>query len=141
MIVEITNCKDVIKDMLSDVYEQLSYDNSPPLEKFEPKGVWFMLIKDSKEAGFISFDCLNNILWTPHIYIKEEFRGKGSEEWGKQAAQYMRETYGAKKFLVMTPYKAAKNYAKRVGFTYVTTLTKSIKKDGKLLDQNLIEME
>jgi L-amino acid N-acyltransferase YncA len=52
----------------------------------------------------------------------------------------MRENCGTKKFLAITPYEAAKKYAERVGFNYVATLINSIKKNGQLLDQFLLEM-
>ncbi len=139
-----TTSVQVIKAILSidNMYESVSYDGSPSLAEYEPdvkNSVWFILTYDGNTAGLIIVENLNNVLWMPHIYILEKYRGSGSEEWGKQAAQYMRDKYDAKKFLVLTPYKAAKRYAERSGFEYVATLTNSIQKNGKLLDQYMLE--
>ena len=135
----------LIKCMLTidNTYEGLVYDGSPPLEEYIPdvqNSVWFILLKDGCTSGLVKLDYLNFILWVPHIFIYKEYRGQDSEIWGKMVAQEMREKYGAKKFLALTPYKSAKEFAERVGFSYVTTLHNSIKKDGKLLDQYMLEM-
>ena len=131
-----------IKHILSidNMYDSISYDGSPELKDFVPSGVWFMLVDGSDIAGIINCIPLNNVLWSPHIFVLEQYRGKGSEEWGTQVADYMRKNYGAKKFLAFTPYVSAKKYAERIGFQYVTTLTSSIKKNGELLDQYLLEL-
>ena len=52
----------------------------------------------------------------------------------------MKKNYAATKFLTFTPYLAAKKYAERVGFKCVTTLTNSILKGGRLLDQYVLEL-
>ncbi len=140
-----TTSVQVIKAILSidNMYESVSYDGSPTLDEYEPdvkKNVWFVLTTQNNIAGLINVECLSYVLWMPHIYILEKYRGNGSEEWGKQAAQYMRDKYGAKKFLALTPYKAAKRYAERSGFEYVAMLTNSIRKNGLLLDQYMLEM-
>lgn len=134
-----------VYDILSrdGVYDNLVYDNSPPLSHFIPNmkdNVWFILNYRNEPSGLIMFEYLNYVLWVPHIVILEEYRGNNSEEWGKQAIQYMINSCGAKKFLALTPYKSAKHYAERVGFKEITVLTKSIQKNGKLLDQYMLEM-
>ncbi len=122
------------------IYENLAYDDSPSLQDYEITGIWFILYEDNKTAGFINLKELNNILWSPHIFIFEEYRRNGSEEWGKLVAQYMVKYFGAKKFLALTPYESAKKYAEKMGFKYVATLTSSIKKDGILMDQYILEL-
>ena len=128
---------------LDNMYEQLAYDNSPDLDEFEidiKNSVWFMLTADSYTSGLIKIDFLNNVLCTPHIYLFDNYRKNGSEEWGKQVATYMKEKFGVKKFIAFTPYENAKQYAERVGFKFKNMLTKSILKDGKLLDQYVLEL-
>lgn len=134
---------DIIKELLSidRMYDTLCYDNSPELKDFEPKGVWFLLLYKGHTAGFIKLDCMNNVLWSPHIFIFDQYRGNGSEEWGKQVAKFMKENCGAKKFLALTPYLSAKLYAEKVGFKQVAVLEESIQKNGKLMNQYVLEMK
>lgn len=125
---------------LSDFYESIVYDNSPEFKEYVPTGIWFTLYENECVAGFINLEPLNNVMWTSHVMIYESFRGKGSEEWAVQAAWWMRENVGATKFLAITPHEAAKNYAERAGFTLIGVLSNSIKKNGKLLNQYMLEL-
>lgn len=127
------------KELLRPYYDELVYDGSPQFEEFKPTGIWFVLYDNERPAGLINLNFLNNVMWNAHVIVFKEFRGPGSEEWGKLVAQYMRNKYGAKKFLAITPYEAAKKYAERMGFKLVATLEKSILKNGQLLDQYLLE--
>lgn len=133
-----------MQTFLEDFYEAISYDGSPEFKDYVPTGIWISLFEGEGSvynlAGFINLEPLNNVTWIAHIMIYETFRGNGSEEWAIQAAEYMRGKLGAKKFLAITPYKAAKQYAERAGFTYLTMLSKSIKKNGELMDQYLLEL-
>lgn len=133
----------LIKQVLSidNMYDLISYDGSPSLKDFVPEGVWFLLLEESQIAGMITLKALNNVLWVPHIFIFEQFRKNGSEQWGTLVVDYMKKNYGAKCFIAITPYESAKKYAERMGFKYKTTLTQSIKKNNKLLDQYLLELE
>lgn len=112
------------------------FDDSPSIKEFVPEGLWFILHEDEETAGFIHLNPLTNATWMCHVYIFELHRKKGSEEWGKQVAQFMK----GNKLLALTPYESAKKYAERIGFKYITTLTKSIKKNNVLLDQYLLEL-
>ena len=131
-----------IKTILSleNMYSKTAFDDSPYLGDLFPEGVWINLYEDGNIAGIVNLKQLNNVMWQPHIYILEAKRNKGSEEWGKQVAEYMSKKYDAKKFLAMTPYKNAKKYAQRIGFKQIAVLTKSIQKNGELLDQYVLEM-
>lgn len=131
----------VIKATLAidNIYDKLAYDGSPKLSEFCPTGVWLLLLKDGWTAGIINVVPLNSIMWTPHIFIFEKYRGNGSEEWGLMAIKYMRNNYGVKKLLAFTPYEAAKKYAEKLDFENVTIITNSIQKNGKLLDQYVME--
>jgi hypothetical protein len=126
---------------LPDFYNKISYDGSPEFKDYIPRGVWMSLFEGGVFAGFINLESLNNIMWNAHIMIYKEFRGNNSEEWGKQVANYMRIQHKVKKFLAITPYKTAKRYAENMGFIYLTTLKKSILKNGELMDQYILEME
>lgn len=129
---------------LENMYYKIAYDGSPELNEFDPdlmNNVWFVLREDDERAGMIKMGMLNNIMWDCHIFLFEKHRGNGSEEWGKLVATYMRERYGVKKFLAFTPYISAKHYAERVGFKYLTEITQSIQKNGKILDQYVLEMQ
>ncbi len=141
-ILNINDHPALIKKVLSidNVYTELAYDGSPDLNHFVPDGMWFLLLDGSDIAGFINLKPLNNITWMPHIFIFKLYRGNGSEEWGKQVADEMTNKYGAKKFLAFTPYRTARKYAENVGFKYVATLFKSIKKKGRMLDQYMLEL-
>jgi len=135
-----------VYDVLSheNTYSDLVYDGSPALSHFIPdmkRNAWFILKSDKDTAGLIMLEPLNNVLWTAHIVIYEAYRGAGSEEWGKQVADYMRQYCNAKKFIAVTPYETAKNYAERTGFKLLTVLEKSIKKNGELMDQYILEMK
>ena len=101
--------------------------------------VGFILKQDSDTAGVITFDFLNYILWVPHITILKPHRGDDSFIWGKLAIEYMNKHFGAKKFLALTPYLAAKKYAEKVGFKQIAILSQSIMQDDKLLDQYMME--
>jgi len=129
-----------IKELLSDVYTKYTYDDSPSLREFKPTGVWFVLMEDTLAAGLINLNPLNNVTWMPHIIIYDEFRGKDSYLWGEQVIRAMRIIYGVEKFLAFTPYKTAKKYAEKLGFKQTGILTKSIKKNGELLDQFILEL-
>ena len=138
--IELSNASDIIEH-LQDFYQEIAFDDSPVIEKYTPTGVWFSLYKEDCFAGFINLKPLNNVMWEAHIMVYEKFRGTGSEEWGILAAQYAGEHLGAKKILAITPYIPAKKYAEKVGFIYSTILKRSIKKNGQLLDQYLLEKE
>ena len=125
---------------LSDFYNDIAYDGSPEFKDYVPKGVWITLYEDEAVAGLINLEPLNNVMWNCHVMIYETFRGNGSEEWGIQAAECMRQNLGAKKFLALTPYKAAKKYAEKIGFKYIHTLEQSVKKNGELMNQYMLEM-
>lgn len=135
----------LIKSILTtdNTYDGLVYDGSPPLQDFIPdvkNNVWFVLYEGDQIAGLITLEYLNYVLWVPHIFIFEQYRGGNSYQWGVQVAQYMIQKCGAKKFLAMTPYKQARRYAEKMGFRHIGVLTKSIKKNGVLLDQYMLEL-
>ncbi len=141
MIVPTSNPQ-VIKEILDidNIYKSLVYDDSPSLEDFKVEDkLWFILFEQGNVAGLISLEPLNNILWIPHIYIYEIYRGSGSEKWGKAVIAYMKEMNNDVKFLAFTPYLSAKKYAERIGFKYIMTLPKSVKKNGELLHQYMLE--
>jgi RimJ/RimL family protein N-acetyltransferase len=131
----------LVTDVLS-ITVFLAIDSVAESEVFEenPEGAWFFLYNGDALAGAINLRAINNVLWVPHIFIFEEHRGKGSEKWGKLVARFMRKNLGAKKFLVLTPVYAAKLYAERVGFKYLAYLERSVKKNGELLDQYMLEL-
>lgn len=138
------NCQDV-KDVLrkDNSYKNIAYDGSPDIDNYIPdfkNSVWFILKEDDNISGFIKLDYISNVMWNSHICVYEKYRGKGSEEWGIQVVQEMALRYGAKKFLAITPYTTAKKYAERMGFKYIMILTSSIIKNGKTLDQYMLEM-
>jgi hypothetical protein len=138
-----TRSKMTIKAALriENAYEQIAYDGSPPLPDFDvSKMIWFILLQDGYTAGIICLSPLNNVMWTPHIVIFKKYRGASSEEWGQLVAKHMKRYYGAKKFLALTPYATAKRYAEAVGFKQIGVLSKSIQKNGELLDQYIMEM-
>lgn len=125
---------------LSDFYTEIAYDGSPEFSQYVPKGVWFVLFENNDIAGLINLEQMNNVMWNCHIMIYASHRGNGSEEWAKLVAQWAREHLEAEKFLAITPYEAAKKYAERAGFTNVGILSSSIRKNGKLLNQYVLEL-
>jgi len=127
----------IIKNLLDidDLYGTLSYDGSPSLEEFIPTGLWYFLLEDGYTAGFINLVPLNNVLWQPHIFVFKKYRGNGSEEWGKLVMA----KHPYFKFMALTPYIEAKKYAEKLGFSQLATLPASIQKNGKLLDQYILE--
>lgn len=132
-----------IKYLLEDYYDALVYDGSPSFNDFVPdtyNSVWFILLENEKPAGLIKLESLNYTLFIPHIIIYKKYRGNGSEEWGLQVIEYMKERLKDAKFLALTPYESAKQYAERIGFKYISTLCGSIKKNGKLMNQYMLEM-
>lgn len=126
-----------IKDVLShdNIYDTIAYDDSPSLQDYAPRGIWFELLQEDTIAGMINLEPLNNVLWQPHIFIFEEYRGNGSTEWGQLVIEHC----GVQKFIAFTPYEQARKYAEKIGFKYIATLEKSIKKNGVLLDQYILE--
>jgi len=125
---------------IDNSYNEIAYDDSVDVLKYEPSGVHLILTYNDTLAGIIILNPLNNVMWQPHIIIFKRFRGEGSEQWGKLAAEFMKERFNAKKFLALTPYENAKNYAERMGFSLIGNLSASIKKNGKLLDQFVLEL-
>lgn len=139
----IKQIKDIglIKFLLKDYYDKISYDNSPSLEDYVPKGVWFVLItEDRHAAGVINLEQLNNITWIPHVIVYDNFRGNDSYKWGIEVVEYMKQNYGMKKLIAFTPYQQAKRFAEKMGFTQIGVLSQSIQKDGKVLDQYILEL-
>lgn len=126
---------------LSDFYNDIAYDGSPEFKDFIPKGIWVSLFEDKQLAGFINVEPLNNITWVAHIMIYKKFRGNCSEEWGKRTAQYIRENLDVRKILAFTPYISAKRYAEKVGFKCIGILQQSIKKNGDIMDQYMLELD
>ena len=136
-----TTCAQEIKSCLKDYYELVIFDGCPSYEDFKPdleNALWFILKQGSKTAGLIKLENLNLTTWIPHIVIKQEYRGKGSEQWGLQVVEYMKKRIKDVNFLVMTPYEPAKRYAERMGFSLIGILPKSIKKEGELMDQYIL---
>lgn len=140
-----------IKSIIADDYDLVIFDGCPSFEDFQPNtenSLWFILYHKNdasssadcgtQTAGLIKLENLNLTTWIPHIVIKKEYRGAGSEQWGLLVVQYMQERIADVNFLVMTPYESAKNYAERMGFNYLGILPKSIKKNGKLMDQYML---
>lgn len=136
--IEATCSENMIKLALEPVYDEFAFDGNPELCNIEPSGIWFLLFKDRNLAGVINLEELNNTTWMPHIYIYEHYRGKGSEEWGRQVIKNMGPGF---KYLALTPYESARKYAKKLGFKEVGKITNSIKKNGKLMDQYILEGE
>lgn len=131
----------MIKSILEKDYDNVIYDGCPSFNDFMPdltNAIWFILRSDQKIAGLIKLENLNFVTWIPHIVIKKEFRGKGSEEWGSMVVKYMKDKLKDVNFLVLTPYEPAKNYAERMGFKFMGMLPKSFKKNGELLDQFIL---
>src|SRR3990167_5972729 len=142
MKIHYTNSEDEIKSVIYSFYNDLVYDDSPSLEDLVvDNSVWLILLDDQEAvAGVITFEYINNVLWMPHVFIYEQYRGKNSDQWGKLAVEFMRKNFNAQKFLALTPYLSALRYAERVGFKCIATLSKSVKKNGVLLDQYVLEM-
>jgi RimJ/RimL family protein N-acetyltransferase len=130
-----------IKEIIKDDYDMVIFDGCPSFEDFEPdveNSLWFILYQDSDTAGLIKLENLNLTTWIPHIVIKKEFRGEGSEHWGQLVVKYMKERIKDINFLVMTPYETAKKYAERMGFNLIGIMPKSVKKNGELMDQYIL---
>jgi len=102
-------------------------------------GVWFVLSYGDRIAGLINLRAINNVMWVPHIYIRDQYRGNASYEWGNMVVEYMKQNMGAKKFLAITPFRSAKSYAEKMGFTYVTTLQNSVLVNNEMRDQYMLE--
>lgn len=133
---------ELIKGVLKreNIYDNLVYDGSPSLNDYVPRGIWLLLLEHEAIAGMINLEPLNNVMWQCHVFIFEKYRHNNSEAWGKLAASYMADNAGAKKFIGLTPYMEARKWAEKVGFKCVARLDSSIKKDGKLLDQWVLEL-
>ena len=133
-----------IKELLADDYDQVIYDGCPSFEDFQPdliNSIWFILYDKSDTCGLIKMENLNWVTWVPHIVIKKEYRGNGSEKWGQQVIEYMKKIFTDVNYLVITPYISAKKYAERLGFKYMGIMPNSIKKNGKLMDQHILTGE
>lgn len=136
---KVTTDINLIRELLKDEYDKLVYDGSPELEDFIPKGIWFILYQDSYTSGLINLEKINNIMWNTHVIIYEDYRGKDSYIWGNLVIDFMEKQFGDVKLIGFTPYEAAKKFAEKIGFKQTAVLTKSIKKNGNLLDQYLME--
>lgn len=128
---------ELIRGILSrdNIYSTLVYDGSPSLNQYVPTGIWFLLLEGEAIAGMINIVPLNNILYQPHIFIFEQYRGGNSHRW----AQIVMSQFPQFKFMAITPYESARNYAKRAGFKEIGIIKNSILKNGKLLDQYILE--
>lgn len=120
-------------------YITLSYDGSGSYTNWKPDGIWFILYQDGKQAGWINLVQNGNVMWQAHINIDEPYRKNNSEIWAIKVANFMSQELGARTILAITPYESAKKYAERAGFKYIATLKKSIRKNGELLDQFMLE--
>lgn len=141
MTIECTSDVRTIKDTIKDDYNTVIFDGCPSFEDFQPdleNSLWFILKQDSYTSGLIKLESLNLTTWIPHIVIKEQFRGKGSEQWGLLVVKYMKERIKDINFLVMTPYESAKRYAERMGFKLIGVMPNSVKKDGELMNQYIL---
>lgn len=139
-----TNDVKTISKIIKDDYDTVIFDGCPSFEDFKPdleNSLWFILKEDKEIAGLIKLENLNWTTWMPHIIIKKEYRGNGSEQWGLLVAAYMKEIFKDINFLVMTPYETAKKYAERMGFKLIGILPKSLKKNGILMDQYILSGE
>lgn len=139
--IECTSDVRTIKSIIKDDYDMVIFDGCPSYEDFEPdteNSLWFILYQDGYTAGLIKLENLNLTTWIPHIVIKQEYRGHGSEEWGLQVVKYMKERIKDVNFLVMTPYETAKKYAEKMGFNMIGIMPKSVKKNGELMNQYIL---
>jgi RimJ/RimL family protein N-acetyltransferase len=139
--IELTSDLINIKSILKEDYDLVTYDGCPDFQDFVPdtdNSIWFILKQDSYTTGLIKLESLNLITWIPHIIIKKEYRGAGSEQWGRLVAKYMKDRLKDVNFLIMTPYETARRYAERMGFKLIGILPKSMKKNGKLMDQYML---
>lgn len=139
--IECTSDVRTIKDTIKDDYNTVIFDGCPSFEDFEPdteNSLWFILKQDIYTSGLIKLESLNLTTWIPHIVIKEQYRGKGSEQWGLLVVKYMKERIKDINFLVMTPYESAKKYAERMGFKLIGVMPNSVKKDGELMNQYIL---
>lgn len=139
--IEVTTALQTIKRIIKDDYDQVIHDGCPSFEDFQPdteNSIWFILKHNNDTAGLIKLENLNLTTWIPHIVIKQEYRGIGSERWGLLVVQYMKERLKDVNFLVMTPYENAKKYAERMGFKLIGMLPNSIKKNGELMNQYIL---
>lgn len=134
---------EVISSILKNDYDTVTFDGCSVFEDFIPdleNTLWFKLLYNEYTAGLIKLENLNWVTWMPHIIIKAEFRGAGSEQWGLLVAKYMKEIFKDIVFLVMTPYENAKRYAERMGFKNIGILPSSLKKNGILMDQYMLSL-
>lgn len=139
--IECTDNVSLIKEILKDYYTDVIFDGCPNFEDFKPdleNSIWFLLKQDEEIVGIIRLENMNCVTWIPHIVIKPEYRGNGSKEWGIYVMQYMKDRLKDVRFLILTPVESAKRYAERLGFTLLGILPKSIKRNGKLMDQYIL---
>jgi hypothetical protein len=101
--------------------------------------IWLVMYNDQQIAGVFKGQRLGNKSILVHVFIFKEFRGVGSEEWGKLGLEYIKNNYGITTVLAMTPVESAKHYAERCGYKQIGILKESIKIHGELKDQYLLE--
>lgn len=139
--IQLTTNKSLIKEVIEEEYDRVTYDGCPSFQDFEPEVencLWFLLKYEGEIAGLIKLESMNYVTWIPHIIIKKNFRSNQSTEWGQLVMTYMRTRLKDVTFMALTPYEAAKDYAERLGFKLVGKLPKSIKKNGELMDQYIL---
>lgn len=104
---------------------------------------WYLAIIDNEEiVGLAIAQWLGNNLVTWHFGLRKKFRGKGTEKYGKEVIQVMKERFPDLQHITMVPgdKPLAKRYAERVGFKLEYTIPKCVCRNGKIYDKHIMRI-
>ena len=128
------------------IYPHISDDYSPSIKEFTAKPLlkrpacYVLMYKD---YGLVLSQPMNGTMFDTHITMLPEHRGKDAIEASDGFAHYLFTETTCEKIMAIIPelFPNVMNFVQRIGFKAEGHLTKSIKKNGKLIDQYVFGLE
>jgi len=128
------------------IYPHISDDYSPSIKEFTAKPLLeapMCYVLAYKDYGIVLSTPINGTLFDTHITMLPEHRGKEAVEASDEFKKYLFNETTCEKIMAIIPdiFPNVMNFVERIGFELEGILTKSIKKNGKLIDQFVFGLE
>lgn len=131
------------------VYPHVADDSAPPPESFDPSeavahpNVYFLLARGSELLGLFMVHQQNGVMYEVHTCLLPWAYGETATKAGKALISWVFENTPCEKLITFVPQgnSLAYHYARRCGLKLEGIVTKSYKKNGRLLDQRLLGVE
>lgn len=122
-----------------DIWQCVAEDGST-FSDFDPdvnNECWLMMEIDGVKIAVYNLHAINSATVQIHAHVLQQYRKDYSKETGNLAIKYILDNTDYQKVVAFVPviYENVKNFTQLFGFVVEGILTKSIKKNGILVDQ------